>query len=412
MLYGCIGERLGHSFSKEIHNKIGSYPYELLEIAPQALDAFMRKKDFLGINVTIPYKEKVLPYLHEIDEGALAIGAVNTIVNRDGKLYGYNTDFLGMKKLIEHAGISIKGKKVAILGSGGTSKTARAVVRHLGAKKILTVSRTKEGESILYDELYQKHRDTQIIINTTPVGMFPNADQTPLDLSFFKNLTGVIDAVYNPLSTRLVCEARNRGIPAEGGLFMLVAQAVFASEIFLFKKYEPALLEKIYRGVRAQKENIVLIGMPACGKTTVGRCIAKKLSRPFIDTDDMIQKAAGESISDIFKKRGEKDFRQREYNEIKIASMQVGAVIATGGGAVLNQQNVNNLVQNGRIFFLDRPLSLLIPTEDRPLGSTREAIEQRYSERYELYCNACHHHIDASGDIETIEAAITEEFFK
>ncbi len=412
MLYGCIGERLGHSFSKEIHNKIGSYSYELMEIAPENLDDFMRKKDFLGINVTIPYKEKVMPHLYEIDEGALAIGSVNTVVNRDGRLYGYNTDFFGMKKLLEHAGICVQGKKVAILGTGGTSKTARAVMRHLGASKILTVSRRKEGESILYDELYQKHKDTEVIVNTTPVGMFPNAEQAPLDLSFFKSLTGVIDAVYNPLCTRLICDAKKRGIAAEGGLYMLVAQAVFASEIFLGKTYEPSLLESIYKTVLHSKENIVLIGMPASGKTTVGRLLAKKLYRPFTDTDELIVLTEGESIPDIFKKQGERGFRRLECATISSTSALVGSVIATGGGAILNRQNVNNLMQNGRIFFLDRPLELLIPTEDRPLGNTKEEIEKRFNERYALYCASCHYRIDASGDPDTIANTIIEEFLK
>ncbi len=412
MLYGCIGEKLGHSFSKEIHNKIGSYPYELKEVARDALDDFMREKDFLGINITIPYKERVLAHLYEIDEGALSIGAVNTVVNRGGKLYGYNTDFYGMKRLIEHAGIDVKGKKTAILGTGGTSKTARAVLHHLGAAKILTVSRRKEGESILYDELYQKHRDTEVILNTTPVGMFPNSGEAPLDLSFFKKLTGVIDAIYNPLCTRLVCDAKKRGIPAVGGLYMLVAQAVSASEIFLGATYDPSLQESIYRSVLHEKENIVLIGMPSSGKTTVGKLIAKKLARPFSDTDELITKVAGESIPEIFKKQGEKGFRRLECDVIANAASLSGNVIATGGGAVLNRQNVNNLMQNGRIFFLDRALDLLIPTEDRPLGSTREDIEKRYRERYALYREACHYHVDASGDAEEVANTIIEEFLK
>lgn len=412
MQYGCIGEKLGHSFSKEIHNMIGSYAYELKEIPSDALDDFMRAKEFLGINVTIPYKERVMPHLYEIDEGAMAIGAVNTVVNREGKLYGYNTDFWGMKKLLSHAGISLQGKKVAILGTGGTSKTARAVARHLGARIILVVSRRKDAGTILYDELYQKHKDTDVIINTTPVGMFPNADVSPLDLSFFKKLSGVADAVYNPLSTHLICQAKKRGIPAEGGLYMLVAQAVRASEIFMNTTYDDAILESIYKKILAQKQNIVLIGMPACGKTTVGKHIAKQLGRPFTDTDELVVLTGGESIPDIFSKYGEKEFRRRESAAIKHASTLVGNVIATGGGAVLNRSNVNNLMQNGHIFFLDRSLALLLPTEDRPLGSTKEAIEKRYHERYDIYCASCHTRIDGDGDIETVANTIMEEFLK
>lgn len=412
MLYGCIGEKLGHSFSKEIHNKIGAYSYELKEIAPDALDAFMQEKDFRGINVTIPYKERVLMHLDEIDESARAIGAVNTVVNRGGKLYGYNTDFYGMEGLIHHAGISIEGKKVAILGTGGTAKTANAVAKSLGAAEILTVSRKKEAGRILYDELYQKHRDTQIIINTTPVGMYPNADVSPLDLTLFKKLSGVIDAVYNPLDTNLICQAKKRAIAAEGGLFMLVAQAVRASEIFMNTEYDGGLLEKIYKSILAEKKNIVLIGMPASGKTTVGRIVAQKMKKSFSDTDALIALTSGESIPYIFKKHGEKEFRRREAVQIQNVSALVGAVIATGGGAILSRKNVNNLMQNGHIFFLDRSPELLIPTEDRPLGSTKEDILKRYEERYALYCDSCHTRIAADGDPEEIAEKIIEEFLK
>lgn len=412
MLYGCIGEKLGHSFSKEIHGMIGAYDYELKEIPSDALDDFMRKKEFLGINVTIPYKERVMPHLYEIDEGALAIGSVNTVINRNGRLYGYNTDFYGMQKLFEHAGISVAGKKVAILGTGGTSKTARAVAKHLGAAEILSVSRRSGNGAILYDELYKKNKNVEIIINTTPVGMFPNADLSPLDLSFFKNLCGVLDAVYNPLSTDLIYQAKKRGIAAEGGLYMLVAQAVRASEIFMSTTYDEGLTEDIYKKILAKKQNIVLIGMPACGKSSVGKRIAEVLARPFTDTDELVTATSGESIPDIFKKYGEKEFRRRESIAVKQASALVGNVIATGGGAILNQSNVKNLSQNGRIFFLDRALEKLIPTEDRPLGSTREAIEKRYNERYDLYCAACNCHVDANGDIESVANTIIEEFLK
>ena len=391
---------------------IGTYSYELKEIPSDSLDDFMRAKDFAGINVTIPYKERVIPHLYEIDEGAQAIGAVNTVVKKGGRLYGYNTDFYGMEKLLAHAKISVQGKKVAILGTGGTSKTARAVVRHLGASEILIVSRRRENGAILYDDLYQKHKNVEIIINTTPVGMFPNADLSPLDLSFFKKLCGVADAVYNPLCTRLICQAKKLGIPAEGGLYMLVAQAVRASEIFMNEKYDEALTESIYKKILSQKRNIVLIGMPASGKTSVGKQIAEKLGRPFTDTDELIMTSGGESIPTIFQKYGEKEFRRRESAAIRHVSTLIGNVIATGGGAVINQINVKNLMQNGYIFFLDRSLEKLIPTEDRPLGSTKEAIEKRYRERYDIYCASCDCHIDADGDIDAVANTIIEEFLK
>ena len=260
MKYGLIGEHLSHSFSPVIHKMLADYEYELEEIAPSDIDSFLKTADFLGINVTIPYKQTVIPYLDYIDEGAQAIGAVNTVVKRDGKLYGYNTDFYGMKMLFNHAGIDPRGKKAAILGSGGTSKTAVAVLASLGAAEILRVGRSGRDGSITYGELTEKHCDVEIIVNTTPVGMYPNIFESPIDISAFKKLSGVIDAVYNPLRTELVLNADARGIKAEGGLFMLVAQAMRASEIFLNKKYPSGTLERIYGNIKRRKENIVLIG--------------------------------------------------------------------------------------------------------------------------------------------------------
>jgi shikimate dehydrogenase len=273
MRYGLLGEVLGHSFSKSIHNTLGDYPYDLIEVKKDELDAFMRAKDFAGLNVTIPYKESVIPYLDHIDEAAKAIGAVNTIVNRDGKLYGYNTDFYGMARLIYHAKISLAGMKVIILGTGGTSKTAMAVAKSLGAREILIVSRSCGEDVITYEELYESHTDADVLINTTPVGMFPNSDNFPVEIGRFSSLVGVIDAVYNPLRTPLIVEAKKRKIKAEGGLYMLVAQAVRASEIFLNTQYDERTVDKLWRRMIREKENIVLIGMPASGKSTVGRIL-------------------------------------------------------------------------------------------------------------------------------------------
>lgn len=256
MEYGCIGERLGHSFSKEIHNFLADYEYELKEIPQDKVDEFMTDCDFKAINVTIPYKETVIPYLYYIDDTAKEIGAVNTIVNRNGNLYGYNTDFYGMRMLIEHAGVELHGKKVAILGTGGTSKTANAVAKSLAAKIILTVSRTKKANTITYEELYEIYKDIDVIINTTPIGMFPNNFTKPCEVSKFTRLSGVIDVVYNPLKTQLILDAEKQGISAEGGLYMLVAQGVLASEIFLDKKYEKEKLDEVYQKLKRQKENI------------------------------------------------------------------------------------------------------------------------------------------------------------
>lgn len=410
MKYGCIGEHLKHSFSKEIHNSLSGYEYELKEIPKDKLDEFMTLHDFKAINVTIPYKEAVIPYLSYIDAAAKEIGAVNTIINKDGRLYGYNTDFYGMIMLIAHAGIDLKNKKVAILGTGGTSKTASAVAKSLLAREILTVSRTKKDGTITYEELYENHKDLDVIINTTPLGMFPNNFTKAVDIKRFANLSGVIDAVYNPLRTQLISDAQKRGIKAEGGLYMLVAQGVLASEIFLDKKYEKGMLDEVFEKLRRKKENIVLIGMPSSGKSTVGKEIAKRIGRNFYDTDELIEQQAKKKPSEIIMSMGEDHFRKLESDIVKEVSKETGAVIATGGGVVLKKENINTLSQNGRIYFLDRPFALLLPTQDRPLTSTKEALLKKYNERYSIYETSADVKIDASGDVNEVSNAIMGEF--
>ena len=386
MKYGLIAEHLGHSFSKEIHSMLADYTYELKELSPDELDRFMTGREFNAINVTIPYKQAVMPYLDSISEQARDIGAVNTIVNKSGRLYGYNTDFFGLTALIKRVGVEINGKKIVILGTGGTSKTAYAVARSLGAKEIVTVSRRASGDVITYDEMYKSHIDADVIINTTPVGMFPKIDGTPVEISKFLSLSGVIDAVYNPLRTQLVSDALDRGIAAEGGLYMLTAQAVAACEIFLDKSLYEGAADKVYQRIAADKENIVLVGMPACGKSTIGKLIAEKTSRPFYDLDDEIVKHTSRSIPEIFASEGEGAFRDIESRVLldKLAGVS-GAVIATGGGAILREENVRGLKLNGRLYFLNRPLEQLLPTSDRPTASSREAISKRYAERLPIY---------------------------
>ncbi len=410
MEYGCIGEHLKHSFSKEIHSLLAEYDYEIKEIPKDELNAFMEKKEFRAINVTIPYKLDVIPFLDEISETAKAIGAVNTIVNKNGKLFGYNTDFLGLKSLIEKIGVEIKNKKVLILGSGGTSKTALAVAQNMGAKRILRVSRTERKDFITYGELYNSETDADVIINTTPVGMYPNICGSAVDLDKFPNLSGVIDAVYNPLRPELVLRAKERGIKASGGLYMLVSQAAFASEKFTDSKIDPQKTEKAYLDVLKQKENIVLIGMPSSGKTTVGGALAKLTSKELIDTDEEIVKREGRSIPEIFASEGEAYFREVEKKVIKEISACSGKIIATGGGAVLSKENIFSLLKNGRIYFLNRSLENLIPTEDRPLSSSCEAIEKRYNERYEKYVSSADAIIDGDDEPENIAKIILEEF--
>ncbi|MBQ7387242.1 MAG: shikimate dehydrogenase [Clostridia bacterium] len=412
MKYGCIGEHLGHSFSGEIHSALSDYEYEICEVSRDALDAFMTARDFLAINVTIPYKELVIPHLHYIDPMAREIGAVNTVVNREGLLYGYNTDFYGMSALIAHAGISLNDKKVIILGTGGTSKTAVAVASHLGAKETIRVSRTEREDAISYERLYLEHTDADIIINTTPAGMFPKLDACPVDISRFKSLSGVIDAIYNPLRSRLILDARAHGISAEGGLYMLVAQAVRASEIFLDIEYPAGTTDRVYEKIYKSKENIVLVGMPASGKSTVGALIASELSRELVDTDTLIVEREGAKIPDIFATKGEKYFRDRECEVIADTASASSLVIATGGGAPLREENVTSLRQNGRIYFIDRSPNLLVPTSDRPLAKDRAAIEDRYRERYPIYSGICDKKIDADGTSREVAEKILEDFRK
>ena len=402
MEYGCIGKKLGHSFSKEIHNALTDYTYELCEIPEEKLDEFMKKSDFKAINVTIPYKEKVIPHLAFISDEAKQIGAVNTIINKNGVLYGYNTDFYGMKMLIEKAGINIKNKTVAILGSGGTSKTANAVVKFLGAKEVYKVSRNAQGDFISYDGLYDISDNIEVIINTTPVGMYPDIYNSAVDVKRFENLSGVVDAVYNPLRSKIVSDALSLGVKAVGGLYMLVAQAAAAVEKFIDIDVSEKEIERVYKSLFKSKENIVLIGMPSCGKTTVGNILAEKLNREFLDSDILIEKTEKTTISEIFKTKGEQYFRNKETEAILTLSKNNSSVISTGGGVVLNKKNIDLLKENGKVFFLDRPLEMLITTSDRPLSSNREDLEKRYNERYNLYREYADVVIDASGNIENV----------
>ena len=411
MKYGLIGEKLSHSFSKEIHESLGGYEYEIVEIPRDGLDAFMKKHDFTAINVTIPYKEEVIPYLDFVSDRAREIGAVNTIVNKGGKLFGYNTDFSGMTDLINSAGIEISGKKVLIAGTGGTSKTSYAVVRALGAREIYKLSRSEKEGAITYGEAYEKHSDAEIIINTTPSGMFPNIDGLPIDPGRFPRLCGAIDAIYNPLRTKFIQKAESMGAAATGGLYMLVAQGVRASEIFLGKNYPEGATDKIYNEILKSKENIVLAGMPGCGKSTIGRLLAERLGRPFFDLDDEITKAEGKPITEIFAEGGESFFRDIESRVLRESlAHRSGAVIATGGGAILRDENVRLLKQNGRIYFLDRPIEQLMPTPDRPLASSPEAIIKRYKERFPRYCHVSDVHLKTDGIAEHAAEDIGKDF--
>ena len=341
---------------------------------------------------------------------AEAIGAVNTIVNRDGKLIGYNTDYMGMDALFRHCGIDPEGKKVLILGSGGTSKTAAAVVRSLDCGEVLRVSRTARDGCISYEQAKYEHSDARLIINTTPCGMYPHAEDSPICLTDFPSVEGVVDVVYNPLRTALVCEARKRGIAAAGGLYMLVAQAAFAAEKFVGLPVSAERIEAIYRNLKADKENIVLVGMPASGKSTVGKLLADRLGRPLLDSDAYVEGAQGCSVPTLFARMGESGFRDCEAEAIRAIAATQGAVIATGGGAVLRPENVMRLQRNGRLYFLDRSPSLLVATADRPLSSNREDLMRRYEERYPIYSAVCDARIEADGTAEAVANLVGEDF--
>lgn len=408
MQYGLIGERLGHSYSRDIHGKIADYVYELKELTPEELGPFLTAREFRAINVTIPYKEAVIPYLDDIDPAAKAIGAVNTVVNREGRLYGYNTDHAGMKAQLAHMGVSLRGKKVLVLGTGGTSKTARAVAESLGADRVIPVSRSGKDGAVTYEEAVSLHRDADFIFNTTPVGMYPKTDGTPIDLSAFDRLSGLLDAIYHPLRTELVQEGAKRGIPSEGGLYMLAAQAVFASALFRGVDLSPALAEEVYRQVKGEKENLVLIGMPSAGKTTVGKLLAEKTGRPFYDTDEVLARELGQPVAAYLSANGEAAFREKESDVIRRLSGETGCILATGGGAVLRDKNVTELKKNGVILFLDRDIRNLTPTPDRPLSSDPDKLCRLYETRYPLYQRVADKRVEANGTVEEVVQAVRE----
>ena len=394
MKCGLLGRKLGHSYSPQIHEHLGKYPYVLHEKEPEELGVFLRSGDFTGLNVTIPYKKDVLPYCSELSDWAKKLGAVNTIVRRsDGSLAGHNTDYFGFRYMLEDSGLQVSGKKVLVLGSGGASLTVVTVLKELGAD-VVVVSRSGENN---YQNIHI-HSDCAVIVNATPVGMYPHNGQSPVDLRHFPKLEGVLDLIYNPARTRLLLDAESRGCITRNGLWMLVAQAKESAEWFTGSKLDDALIPKIYQILQKSTENWILIGMPGCGKSAVGTRLAQLTGRPFVDADAALIEKAGMSIPDFFQKFGENAFRKLETDVLRELGKRSGFIIATGGGCITRQENYDPLHQNGRIIWLSRDLSKL-PTEGRPLSQANR-LSDIYQVRQPLYAAFADYAADNNGSVE------------
>lgn len=401
MKCGLLGRKLGHSYSPQIHAQLGNYSYELFEKEPEELEDFLRNSDWSGINVTIPYKKDVIPYLDALSPIAEKLGAVNCIVRRDGKLTGHNTDYFGFQCMVRASGLDVAGKKVLVLGTGGASKPVIAALEDCGAK-IISVSRSGKNN---YGNLHL-HADAAVIVNATPVGMYPNTGISPVELSLFPQLEGVLDIVYNPARTQLLLDAEARGLAAVNGLLMLVAQAKEAAEWFLTAQLDDSLIDEIHTTLRRQMENIVLVGMPGCGKSTVGKVLAEKLGKEFVDADEKIVELAGKPIPAIFADDGEEVFRAWETKALEAIGKCSGLVIATGGGCVTKNRNYPLLHQNGTIYWLKRALDKL-PTNGRPLSQVNKLADM-YAKRQPLYAAFADHIISNDGTLEETLAQFME----
>lgn len=393
MKCGLLGGKLGHSYSPQIHGYLCDYSYGLFEKQPEQLEDFLANGDFAGLNVTLPYKKAVIPYCAELSQRAQKLGAVNTLVRRrDGNLIGHNTDYFGFSSMLNRSGLEVAGKKVLVLGSGGASATVVAVLQESKAN-VIVISRSGENN---YQNL-EMHMDAAVIVNATPVGMYPNVGISPVDITFFPALEGVLDVVYNPARTQLLLDAEARGLIAMNGLWMLVAQAKESAEWFSGHKIDDEKIASVYGKLRSQMENTVLIGMPGCGKSTVGKQLAETLGKTFVDADAVIEEQAGMSIPEIFASEGESGFRKWETKVLSELGKESGLVIATGGGCVTKGENYPLLHQNGTIYWLQRDISLL-PIDGRPL-SQADKLQEMYAARKPMYTRFADHVVCNDGNI-------------
>lgn len=400
---GLLGEKLGHSYSPQIHSMLADYEYKLFEKSPEELEDFLKSGEFDGLNVTIPYKKSVMPYCAELSPTAAQIGSVNTIVRRsDGSLYGDNTDAFGFENLIVHNGIEVKGKKALVLGTGGASVTAQAVLKNLGASEVVVISRKGEDN---YENI-AKHADAEIIANTTPVGMYPNNGKAAVDLTQFPELSGVLDVVYNPARTALLLQAEKLCIPCAGGLYMLVSQAKRSCELFTGKSIPDSEIDRIERVLSHQMQNIVVIGMPGSGKTAVSTMLAERLGRKIFDTDTIVSEKAGMTIPEIFAAQGEAGFRKLETEATAEVGKLSGNIISTGGGVVTVADNYELLHQNGVIVWIERDTNKLA-RDGRPISLSSD-LNELYAARLPLYERFADIKADNNGDINDTVNAIME----
>ncbi len=403
-VFGLLGRKLGHSWSPQIHQMLCGYEYGLHEMEPENLAPFLAETSLQGMNVTIPYKKDVVPFCTELSPAAKAIGSVNTLVHRGDGWYGDNTDYAGFIAMVKSCGVSVNGRKTLVFGTGGASLAVIAALRDLGAYPIVNISRSGPEN---YENL-SRHADAEILVNTTPLGMYPNTGVSPVEIRDFPACKAVLDVVYNPLRTKFLMDAEALGIPCSGGLIMLVEQARRSAEQFSGASISDSRIREIVSALTAQMENIVLIGMPGCGKSAVGKRLAPMIGRDFIDADEYLVEKAGMTIPEIFAAEGEEGFRRRETEVLAELGKKSGLILATGGGCVTRPENYPLLHQNGKIFWIQRDLHNL-PTDGRPL-SQQNSLKDLYERRKDMYAAFADHIIVSDEDFSNTIEHILEAF--